>query len=51
MMRRIPLVMLCLLLCGCGQQPFPEAPEPSLPRQRKSEVFRKLPGEKLKKRP
>lgn len=31
MMRRIPLVMLCLLLCGCGQRSFPEAPEPSLP--------------------
>ena len=31
MMRRIPLVMLCLLLCGCGQHAFPEAPDSSLP--------------------
>ena len=31
MMRRFPLVMLCLLLCGCGQQTFPEAPVSPLP--------------------
>lgn len=51
MKRRIPLVMLCLLLCGCGQQPFPEATDSPLPQAAEDRSLPETAGGEVEKTP
>ena len=51
MTRLIPLVTLCLLLCGCGQQTLPDVPDSTLPPAVKEIRPPEEPGGDVQKKP